>query len=39
MSTEAMPLIQRCEGAVLIFSNNNPAARNALSVALLRSAD
>ena len=27
------PLLQRREGAVLVLSNNNPAARNALSVA------
>ena len=27
------PLLQRREGAVLVLSNNNPAARNALSPA------
>ena len=29
----AEPLLQRREGAVLVLSNNNPAARNALSPA------
>lgn len=31
MSTDHIPLLQRREGAVLVLSNNNPAARNALS--------
>jgi len=30
---QPLPLLQRREGAVLVFSNNNPAARNALSPA------
>ena len=34
MSTHPVPLLQRREGAVLVLSNNNPAARNALSPAL-----
>ena len=33
-SANAVPLLQRREGAVLVLSNNNPAARNALSPAL-----
>ena len=31
MNTDHIPLLQRREGAVLVLSNNNPAARNALS--------
>lgn len=34
MSADALPLLQRREGAVLVLSNNNPAMRNALSPAL-----
>ena len=30
---QPQPLLQRREGAVLVLSNNNPAARNALSPA------
>jgi enoyl-CoA hydratase/carnithine racemase len=30
---QPLPLLQRREGAVLVLSNNNPAARNALSPA------
>ena len=31
MNTDHTPLLQRREGAVLVLSNNNPGARNALS--------
>lgn len=33
LSADQAPLLQRREGAVLVLSNNNPAARNALSPA------
>ena len=29
---QPLPLLQRREGTVLVLSNNNPAARNALGV-------
>ncbi|MBY0409127.1 MAG: enoyl-CoA hydratase [Burkholderiaceae bacterium] len=34
LAADPAPLLQRREGAVLVLSNNNPAARNALSPAL-----